>query len=104
MTMSTKFLVATLLLLVSLSSSHCLAKEVEGREFGRIDGVIKVFMHLPGDYSVMTLEGDEYKVYRISSWIVGFSEVKTAQYGGVSFPIKTGLGCTSSSRLTENHM
>ena len=43
-----------------------MATNVALAEEAHIDGVLRVFMHQPGDYSVMTSEENgEYKIYRI---------------------------------------
>ncbi len=41
----------------------------EGKERARIEGVIRVFMHKPDDYSVMTRENGKFPVYRIDKWL-----------------------------------
>jgi hypothetical protein len=71
-----KFKLSMVIFLLLASSAPLLAqqpKTVEGRERARIDGVLRVFMHQPGDYSVMTFEKGEFKVYRLGEGVLGWS-------------------------------
>jgi|GEM_PF-3578254 hypothetical protein len=43
------------------------------REVQRIDNVVRVFMHTPGDYSVMVENKIGFEMIRISSWLYELS-------------------------------